>query len=160
MTDDTVDITDVSPSTLVGRRVAKRFRIGIFIGTITETWIDDDNFDQYWCVVFDDTDVHDLNLTELTTALQLYKLYPTEYRFPSDNQPIPISTSKVNHSISSNFRGAPSLRQSLIQLFPISGEPKNPKSHLQPSHAPASVLVSLCSYLLLFSNLLHLFPPP
>ena len=113
MTDDTVDITDVSPSTLVGRRVAKQFRTGVFIGTITETWIDDDNFDQYWRVLFDDTDVHDLTLTELTTALQLYKLYPTEYRFPSDDTNptpslVPVPTSATNNSISSDFRGAPS----------------------------------------------------
>ena len=124
MTDDTVDITDVSPSTLVGRRVAKRFRTGIFVGTITETWIDDDKFDQYWRVLFDDTDVHDLTLTELTTALQLYKLYPTEYCFPPDDTtptptPVAVPTFIANDSISSTFRGAPSTQasQSVVSDF-------------------------------------------
>ena len=51
--------------------------------------------------------------------------------------------------------------------FPISGE-LNLSEHQdqelprqnRPSHVPASALDSLCSYLLLFSNLLHLFFRP
>jgi len=79
MTDDTVDLRDVSPSTLVGRRVAKRFNTGIYIGTITETWKAADTHEQHWAIQFDDNDGMDLDLSELNTAFELYKIYPHEY---------------------------------------------------------------------------------
>ena len=79
MTDDTVDLKDVSPSTLVGRRVAKRFNTGIYIGTITETWKTADTHEQHWAIQFDDNDGMDLDLSELNTAFELYKIYPHEY---------------------------------------------------------------------------------
>jgi len=49
-TDDVVDTIDTLPSNLVGRRVAERFADGIYIGTITDAWIDGDHV-HYWTVI-------------------------------------------------------------------------------------------------------------
>ena len=96
---------------LLGRDLAIR--------TINETWIDNDDLDQYWHVLYDDNDIliEDLNLTVITTALQLYKLYLTAYFFPSDDPPAPTS----NQSSTSKLRGATSTTASQSAISDLRG---------------------------------------
>lgn len=92
-TDDTDDPTDVVPNTSIGRRITKRFSDGLYPGTITNTWKDDDGI-QYWTVQYDDDDTEDLNFDEIKDALALHELHPEPYRFSNDN----INNSTVNES--------------------------------------------------------------
>jgi hypothetical protein len=58
----------------------KRFSAGIYLGTVTSTWTDD-NHHQYWRVRYDDEDSEDLNLNKIRDYLALYKIYPHEHRY-------------------------------------------------------------------------------
>jgi hypothetical protein len=73
-------LKELITQTLIGKRISKQFEKGIYLGTITSTWIDDDHH-QYWRIRYDDEDGEDLNLKEIREALTLYKLYPNKYLF-------------------------------------------------------------------------------
>ena len=60
LTDDLTKLQELITQTLIGKRVSKRFSAGIYLGTVTSTW-NDDNHDQYWTVRYDDEDQEDLN---------------------------------------------------------------------------------------------------
>jgi hypothetical protein len=102
LTDDVTELKEMITHTLIGKRISKRFEKGIYLGTVTSTWIDDDHH-QYWRIRYDDEDGEDLNLKEIWEALTLYKLYPNEYRFGDH------ATSTT--SIISNERGADFLNE-------------------------------------------------
>ena len=68
------------PISSIGRRISKRFHDGVYPGTITATWIDDDNTQQY-TIKYDDDDSEDITTPELIEGIDLYKLYPNEYRY-------------------------------------------------------------------------------
>ena len=79
-TDDVVDESTEVPTSLVGKRISKQFTDGIYVGTIVDTWTDDDN-QQQWTVHYDDDDGEDLDVHQVIDAIQLYKLYPQEHRY-------------------------------------------------------------------------------
>jgi hypothetical protein len=87
--------------TLIGKLVSRRFSAGIYLGTVTSTW-NDDNHHQYWTVRYDDEDQEDLNLNEIREALSLYRIFPYEYRFDGT---IPATLNKSGADLSTN-RGA------------------------------------------------------
>ena len=91
MTDDLVDRKHHTPGTLAGRRLVKRFHDGIYIGTITDAWIDDDHA-HYWTVTYDDHDLEDLNFVDVTESLALFEIYPTKFRFPGVHPVHPSSS--------------------------------------------------------------------
>jgi hypothetical protein len=105
MTDDSIDSKEMLTQTLIGKRISKRFSGGIYLGTITSTWIDD-NHNQYWWVRYDDEDGEDLNLKEIREALQLYQLYPHEYRFNDYATPTTLDISNERGADILNKRGA------------------------------------------------------
>ena len=82
LTNDITELKEMLKLSLIGQRISKRFEAGIFLGTVTSTWTDDDH-QQYWRVRYDDDDGEDLNLDEIRDSLALYKLYPHEHRFGS-----------------------------------------------------------------------------
>lgn len=97
-TDDTDDPNDDIPNTLLGSRITRCFNDGYYIGTITDTWHDSDTGTQFWTIRYDDDDTEDLDFAQLNDALDLYKLYPQEYRFPVDNDDTRSSTSSSTAS--------------------------------------------------------------
>ena len=79
-TDDYIHTKESLPISSIGRRISKRFHDGVYPGTITATWIDDDNTQQY-TIKYDDDDSEDINTPELIEGIDLYKLYPNEYQY-------------------------------------------------------------------------------
>jgi hypothetical protein len=70
LTDDATELKELITQTLIGKRISKQFEKGIYLGTITSTWIDDDHH-QYWRIRYDDEYGKDLNLKETWEALTL-----------------------------------------------------------------------------------------
>ena len=71
-----VETKDTSIDTLVGHRVTNV----IYIGTIPDTWIDEDHV-HYLTVTYDDHDLEDLDFAGITAALEFFKIYSNEFRF-------------------------------------------------------------------------------
>ena len=91
-TDDTIHTKESLPISSIGRRISKRFHDGIYPGTITATWIDNDNTQQY-TIKYDDDDSEDITASELIECIDLYKLYPNEHRYsgiPSNAKDLPL----------------------------------------------------------------------
>jgi hypothetical protein len=85
-TEDTTKINEQLTPTLVGKRISKRFHDGIYVGTVTFTWTDD-NHNQMWHIRYDDNDNEDLDMEQIRESIDLYKIYPHEYRFNEELPP-------------------------------------------------------------------------
>ena len=105
-TDEITKLTEQLTQTLLGKRISRRFHDGIYIGTITFTWTDDDH-NQMWHIRYDDNDNEDLDLDQIRDCINLYKIYPHEYRFngqsTTDNE---THNSTNKETTISNDRGA------------------------------------------------------
>ena len=137
MTDDIVDTKHTSPGTLVGRRVAKRFHDGIYIGTVTDAWIDEDHV-HYWTVTYDDHDFEDLNFVDIHESLALLDICLEAYRFPGvpavDLPPAPSNDNK-----DTSLSGSPACPDKLFSpnrgaSFPVHSEDRGDK--VAPKNVP------------------------
>jgi hypothetical protein len=51
LTDDITKLQELIMQTLIGRQVSKRFSAGIYLGTVTSTWTDDNHHGVVWLIL-------------------------------------------------------------------------------------------------------------
>ena len=78
LTDDLIDVNLKVPTTLLDKRVSKRFHDGIYVGTIIGIFTDD-NYKPLWHVRYDDGDSEDLDLNKVRDAIKFHTLYPHKH---------------------------------------------------------------------------------
>lgn len=77
-----MDVNSKVPTTLLGKRVSKRFHDGIYVSTITDVHTDDD-YKPLWHVCYNDSVSKDLDLNEICDAVKFHSIYPHEHCFHS-----------------------------------------------------------------------------